>query len=109
MWIPQVGGAIDGTHIPLKAPIDHPDEYCNRNCFHSVILQAVVDSFLCFTDINVGWSGRVHDARVFSNSRLFRKAQVHRSPFLDGQPVIISGVRFLFYYWVTQPILCCPG
>jgi hypothetical protein len=34
-----------------------------------------------------------HDARVFSNSSLFRKAQVNGSPFPDGQPLIISGVQ----------------
>ena len=28
-----------------------------------------------FTDIYIGWSGRVHDARVFSNSDLFQKGQ----------------------------------
>ena len=51
-----------------------------------------MDSFLCFTDINIGWPGRVHDAKVFSNSCLFGKAQVHGSPFPDG-PVNISGIQ----------------
>ena len=50
----QVGGAIDVTHIPMKCHSDYSDEYYNRNHFHSVILQAVVDSFRYFTDICVG-------------------------------------------------------
>ena len=52
---PQVGGAIDGTHIPMKCPSDYSDEHYNRKHFHSVILQAVVDSFRYFTDICVGY------------------------------------------------------
>ena len=90
--IPQVGGAIDGTHIPIKAPSDHPDEYYNRKSFHSVILQAVVDSFMYFTDICVGWPGRVHDARVLSKSALYHKAQHLGTCFPDGQPVNVNGV-----------------
>lgn len=38
------------------------------------MLQAVVDC-LCFWDINVGWPGKVYDARVLANSFLFRKGQ----------------------------------
>ena len=51
---PQVGGAIDGIHIPMKCPSDYSNKYYNRKNFHSVILQAVVDSFMYFTDICVG-------------------------------------------------------
>lgn len=89
---PQVGGAIDGTHIPIKAPVIHPDEYYNRKSFHSVVLQAVVDSYLFFTDICVGWPGRVHDARVFANSLLFRRAQALGSVFPDGRAEDINGL-----------------
>ena len=88
----QVGGAIDGTHIAMKCPSDYSDKCCNRNHFHSVILQAVVDSFRYFTDISVGWPGRVHDARVLCNSKLYQKAERFRTCFADGQPVNINGV-----------------
>ncbi|XP_067299348.1 uncharacterized protein [Pseudorasbora parva] len=72
---PQVAGAIDGTHICITAPPDYSADYYNRKGFYSVILQAVVDNKLKFWDINIGWPGRVHDARVFVNSSLYQRGQ----------------------------------
>ena len=72
---PQCGGAVDGTHIPIVSPNECPADYYNRKGFHSVLMQGVVDHKGLFTDIYVGWPGRVHDARVFANSSLFQKGQ----------------------------------
>lgn len=41
--IPQIIGAIDGSHIPITAPMDGSKDFLNRKGFHSIILQAVVD------------------------------------------------------------------
>ena len=35
----------------------------------------MVDHQGIFTDIHIGWPGRVHDAHVFSNSDLFQKGK----------------------------------
>ena len=40
--IPQILGAIDGSHIPIKAPKHNKESYFNRKHFYSVNLQAVV-------------------------------------------------------------------
>ena len=37
------------------------------------IMQGMVDHLYRFTDIYIGWPGRVHDARVFGNSTLYQK------------------------------------
>ena len=66
-------GAIDGTHIPIIAPTESRTVYVNRKGFHSVIVQAVVDSNYLFRDVVVGWPGSVHNARIFSNFAIFRK------------------------------------
>ena len=34
--IPWVVGAIDGKHIPIKAPIENPNKYINRKLFPSI-------------------------------------------------------------------------
>ena len=71
----QCAGAIDGSHIPIIAPIHCPKDYFNKKCFHSIILQGLVDHEYRFLDINVGWPGSVHDARVFANSELYHKGE----------------------------------
>ncbi|KAG6940320.1 hypothetical protein G0U57_017458, partial [Chelydra serpentina] len=75
MGFPNCGGAIDGTHIPILG-LDHQgSQYINRKGYFSMVLQALVDHKGRFTSINVGWPGKVHDARVFRNSGLFRWLQ----------------------------------
>ena len=51
--------------IEILAPEDCTKDYYNRKGYHSIILQAIADHRYCFTDINIGWPGSVHDARVF--------------------------------------------
>ena len=48
---PQVVGAIDGTHVEIKALLVNPD-YFNRKQKYSVVTQAVVDSRMMFMDIS---------------------------------------------------------
>lgn len=69
--MPGVIGAIDGTHIPIPGPSHDRHAYINRKGFPSIQLQAVCDAKLRFTDIQTGWPGSVHDARVFRNSPLY--------------------------------------
>ena len=38
-------------------------------------MQGMVDNAGRFTDVYIGWPGRVHDARVFVNSSLYKRAQ----------------------------------
>ncbi|GBC35406.2 protein ANTAGONIST OF LIKE HETEROCHROMATIN PROTEIN 1-like [Rhizophagus irregularis DAOM 181602=DAOM 197198] len=66
-------GAIDGSHIPIKAPHLFPVDYFNRKGFYSIILQAVVDHEKKFLDICVGWLGSTHDSRILVNSDLYNK------------------------------------
>ena len=72
---PQCAGVVDGCHIPIISPSVYPADFYNRKGWHSIILQGTVDHQGRFIDVNIGWPGRVHDARVFSNSSLYKKGQ----------------------------------
>ena len=75
LGFPQCAGVIDGTHIPIAAPIDFLADYYNRKGFHSILMQGTVNHLGQFIDINVGWPWRVHDARVFVNSSLYERGE----------------------------------
>jgi hypothetical protein len=67
-------GAIDGTHIPLLAPMDNHVEYVNRKDFHSILMQAVTNCNYLYWDIVIGWPGCMHMLlKFFSNSTIFRR------------------------------------
>lgn len=95
---PQVIGAVDGSHIPIKKPKDSPNAYYNRKSFHSVILQGVCDANYKFTDVSTGYPGRMHDARVFRISRIgnelingqFPNDPVDRIGQIDVPPMLLG-------------------
>ena len=99
--MPMCAGTIDGTRIPILAPEESHLVYVNRKGYHSIIMQAVVDSNYIFTDVVIGWPGSVHDARVLSNSLIYQRGNNDQlfpeiltkqiqgkdvSPFLTGDP-----------------------
>lgn len=66
--------ALDGTHIKITPPPNHPEQYINRKGFHSLQLQCVCVPNLLFIHAYVGWPGSVHDACVLKNSDLWYTA-----------------------------------
>ena len=71
--IPQVLGAIDGTHIEVLAPSsDSKVDYFNRKQKFTVNTQTVIGANLESLDVATGCPGSVHDARVIRSSALFQ-------------------------------------
>ncbi|CAM5074464.1 unnamed protein product [Natator depressus] len=91
MGFPNWGGAIDETHIPILAPDHLVSQYINRKGYFSMVLQALVDHKGHFIDINMGWLGKVHDARIFRNSGLFE--QLQEGTYFPDQKITIGDVE----------------
>ena len=105
---PQCAGAVDGTHIPIVSPRDFPADYFNRKGWYSIIMQGMVDHLYRFTDIYIGWPGRVHDAR---NSTLFQKG-MNGSLFPEWKKtisqeeislVVLGELAYPLLPWVMKP------
>uniref|UniRef100_A0A1X7T4L1 DDE Tnp4 domain-containing protein n=1 Tax=Amphimedon queenslandica TaxID=400682 RepID=A0A1X7T4L1_AMPQE len=109
---PQCFGAIDGTHLPIIAPSECAKDYYNRKGFHSILMQGLVDCNYCFTDIYIGWPGSVHDARIFSHSKLFTLGQTgqlvpkNQSRVIHNVVVplhIVADPAYPLLTWVVKP------
>ena len=73
--LPNVVGAIDGSHIRIKAPNDSALDYFSRYQQHDFIIQAIVDGKKVFMDFACGYPGSMHDARVLRRSTIFQRAE----------------------------------
>ena len=93
--VPQCVGSIDGSHIPVASPAMNHTDYYNRKGWYSIILQGVVDHSYRFIDINVGWPGSVHDARVFSHSKIYKK--LNEGSLLPNKTITANRVSIPLY------------
>ena len=91
---PQAAGAIDGSHIPIVRPQESASDY-NWKGYYSIIMQGLVDFRSLFTDVYIGWPGKVHDARVFANTSIYQKGII--GTLLPDWKRTICGTEVLMY------------
>ena len=66
----QAFGCIDGTHIPIKCPLENSQDYFYYKQYYSLSVQAMCDNKGMFTDVECRWPGSVHYSKVFANSSI---------------------------------------
>ncbi|XP_046408526.1 protein ANTAGONIST OF LIKE HETEROCHROMATIN PROTEIN 1-like [Ischnura elegans] len=96
-------GAIDGTHIAIKKPLENAMDYCNRKKFFSIILQGIVDNNMRFTNVVCGEPGSLHDARVLRRSEVFRFAEEEVEELFPGDKFIIGDSAYPSLQWLVPP------
>ena len=106
--MPLCTSSVDGTHIRIQAPAEDHTDYVNRKNYHSIVMQALVDSRYLFRDVVVGWPGSVHDARVLSNSELYDSGRKGH-PFYTNIKKTILGVDIGPVIIGALPILSWNG
>lgn len=74
----NVIGAIDCTHIAIKAPSEEEFAYVNRKHFHSINVQIICDAQMRLTNIVARWPGATHDSYILTNSMVGMRLQAGR-------------------------------
>ncbi|KAK2845831.1 hypothetical protein Q7C36_010685 [Tachysurus vachellii] len=70
---PNVIGALDCTHIRIKAPSGaHEADFVNRKSFHSINVQIVCNADCVISNVVAKWPGSVHDSRIFRASEIYQ-------------------------------------
>ena len=59
--LPNIVGAVDGSHVRIKAPIDSAPDYFSRYQQHGFIIQAAVNGKTHFLDFAYGF---MHDGCI---------------------------------------------
>ncbi|KAM7276520.1 hypothetical protein ACFE04_018386 [Oxalis oulophora] len=79
--IPNVGGSMYTTHVPIIAPKISVAAYFNKRhternqkTSYSITVQGVVDPRGVFTDLCIGWPGSMLDDQVLEKSALHERA-----------------------------------
>ncbi|XP_034550678.1 putative nuclease HARBI1 [Notolabrus celidotus] len=94
---PNVFGAIDCTHIAIRAPYENEYVYINRKHVHSVNVQVICDPNMVFENIVARWPGSTHDSFILSS--VGRRLQAGTVP--DGWLLGDSG--YPLRRWLLTP------
>ena len=94
--LPNICGAIDGTHIPLaRRPRSNftpmASNFFNRKKFHSVVLQGVCDMDRIFWNVCTRQPSGVHDAGQFRWSSLYH--ELYQRHILSNPTIVVRGVQ----------------
>jgi len=81
-------GALDGKHIPIKAPPKSESLYHNYNGFLSMILLALSDTDWKFIWVSVAEYGSASDCQVFNDSELRELVECGELDFPDPAPLL---------------------
>ena len=74
---PGVLGAIDCTHVHLRAPADNAAIYVNRKGTHSINIQVICDALCNVTHVFANYPGSSHDSFILANSVIQQRVTFH--------------------------------
>lgn len=95
---PNVIGAIDCTHIAIRAPSEHEFAYVNRKHVHTINVQVICDAHMNLTNIVARWPGATHDSFILTHSSVGNRLQAGagRDGWLLGEFFLKRNVTLWF-------------
>jgi hypothetical protein len=103
--LPNIIGAVDGTYVPIKAPMQDPEVYVTRKCNHAFTAQGICDADLKFTDVFIGYPGSVSDTRIFKNSPIYEDIMINRDELINNGEYIIGDKAYPVLDWCIPPYI----
>lgn len=108
---PNVVGAIDGTHIQIRALKENHEDYFNHKHYYSFIVQGVVDVSGAYLCVSTGFPCRMHDVRVLRLSNFWSLEEDKRiltMPCMDIngtqiQLLILANSAYPLKSWLMHP------
>lgn len=100
---PYAIGAVDCTHVQIKKPHIHGDEYINRKGVPSINVQATCNGKEQFTSVDASWPGSVHDSRIWRNSDVC-SVMTRR----HGNALLLGDVGYGISPWLMTPFQNAP-
>ena len=97
---PNVIGGVDESHIPISKPYENPDAFYDRRKFNSVFLHTVCREDMRFTDICVGYQGRMHDSTILKASDIWNTGMAKCQPC---QYTIVADGAYKIISWLMAP------
>ncbi|KAK7878891.1 hypothetical protein WMY93_030825, partial [Mugilogobius chulae] len=98
---PGVLGAIDCTHVQLRAPSENALVYINRKGTHSINIQVVCDAMCRITHVFANYPGSTHDSFILANSAI--PAVFQGDPPLDGW--LLGDNGYALRTWLMTPFI----
>lgn len=96
--LPTVIGALDCSHIEIKKPILHGDEFINRKGYASINVQVTCDAKEKISSVSAEWPGIVHDSRIWRRSIIRNKIS-----FYDGAFCLLGDSGYGLSPWLITP------
>ena len=98
-------GLIDRCHLEIPTQKHDKAAYINRKGFSSIILQGICDNELRFTNVNVGFPGDVHDARVLRRSQIYQAAEdvAHCKSVFPNESFLLGDPAYPCLSWLMVP------
>lgn len=108
---PNCCGAIDGSHIRIKVPVDQRSSYYSHQCNYSCLLLAICDHRMRFYWLTTGHPGRSGDAGTFNTTQFY--SQLNSNTVLPSSNLTLNGVQIPYHLigdsafartsWLSKP------
>ncbi len=116
--LPNVFGAIDGTHIRIKAPEESTVDFFDRKQCYSIGCQGVCDGKLRFISMSTGFAGSMHDSRMLRNTWIYdagNDKEIMQTPVYpltatkSIKPYLVGDAAYPMHDWLIKPYQYAPN